>query len=280
MTISEFKKDAKLKLSGKWIKAALITLVYILIVGALEMVGSLSKNETLNSVYKVVISIINVPFSFGYLAQIIKLSRGEEVNVFDFITIGLQSLGKVYAVLGRTIQKLILPIIAFTVAIIFFIISLSFVISSTFGGFNGSAETSYVGLFILSLILFFIVLIYWIAKSLSYELTSYILLDNQNATGKEIVEKSEKLMQNNKLNYLKLAFSFIGWYFIMGIVCVIPIIGYIAAIIGFLFLSPYITVSMFNFYENLNDTVVITANVKDDNENDNDNDDENIDPIQ
>ena len=60
-------------------------------------------------------------------------------------------------------------------------------------------------------------------------------------TGKEIVEKSAELMKGNIASFIFLDLSFIGWV----------ILSCITLGIGFFWLTPYMQVSIFNFYRNL-----------------------------
>lgn len=258
MAISELKKEVKIKLTGKWGKAIILTIVYTIIVGILEMIGEAINNQALKALYQLVIIVINVPFSYGFVASLIKLSRGEDVNFTDFITLGLQSFGKVWAVVGRTIQKLILPIILIIVGIVVFFIGL-------IQGFAMQNETAAMMIPIGALIIL-LAYIYYIVKALSYQLTSYVLYDNPDLTGKEIVEKSEELMTGNKWNYIFMILSFIAWYLLIGLIVYISnllvstsIAFVLIALVGIIaiafYLSPYISFTIISFYEDLNGTV-------------------------
>ena len=65
--------------------------------------------------------------------------------------------------------------------------------------------------------------------------------DNPNLSSKEVVEESEKLMTGNRGKYFVLQLSFIGW----------AILACLTFGIGFLWLTPYITISTICFYEAL-----------------------------
>lgn len=279
MTISELKKEAKVKLAGKWGKAILLTVIYTIIVGILEMIGTAINNNTLSAIYRLVIAIINVPFSYGFIASMIKLSRGEDVGITDFITLGLQSFGKVWAVVGRTIQKLILPIILIIISIVILIIGVvqNFAQSINYYSTAASTSSSYGFLSLVGIILFIAAWIYYIVKALSYQLTSYILYDNQNATGKEIVEKSADLMTGNKWKYIGIAFSFIGWYLLIVLITFVSaavfsnsvissLVTMIALLVIAFYLSPYIAFTTINFYEDLNGSTTTSKQVEENKE--------------
>ena len=87
-----------------------------------------------------------------------------------------------------------------------------------------------------------IALYVWVAiKSLFYVLVYQVAYDNPNLSSKEVVEESEKLMTGNRGKYFVLQLSFIGWV----------ILACLTFGIGFLWLTPYITISTICFYEAL-----------------------------
>ena len=250
MTISELKKDAKTRLKGKMGKAFGIMAIYFIISFLLQLIGTFLKNQTLNIIYQIVILIVTFPFSYGILASMIKLSRNEEVVITDFINIGLQNLCKIWGILGLTIIKLLLPTILYVVSII--VCSLAI------------ASANSAGITLITAVIMICIMIYYIAKTLSYILSSYILFDEGNLSSKEIVEKSNELMKGNKGKYILLGLSFIGWFlliyafaFVIGILG--SILGVVGAILGFILmavgafiLSIYIEFTFISFYEDLN----------------------------
>lgn len=235
MTSSELRANARESLKGKWGKAALITLVYVIInwvinfiLGFIPFIGG------------ILVTIISLPLSFGLLVTFMKLKRNEEVTYTDFLNLGFSNFGKVWAVLGNIILKLIIPI----VLVIVFIMVMTFSgIGAGVGvAFNStSATTGFAGLTIVGLIGYIASLIYLTVKSYYYTLSFYILYDNQNKTGKEIVEESQKLMTGNRWSFFWLGLTFIGW----------AILAAFTFGIGMLWLMPYIIVTFVAFYESL-----------------------------
>ncbi len=255
MVISELKKDARIKLSGVYFKSIIINLVYLIIVGILESIGNIINNDILSLVYKTLVLIISLPFSYGLLASMLKLSRNEEASPTDFITIGLNNMSKVWKVFGRTILKVIIPIILFiitsTISILAFSYSVAYSLNPT--------------IIIVTLILFIAAAIYYVVKLLSYILTYYILYDNSNLSAKEIVEKSKSLMNTHKWDYIILCLSFIGWILLIYL-CTMLLIMYVNEIlativlfISYLSLLPYISFSMINFYEELDSSKKVSS---------------------
>jgi len=80
-----------------------------------------------------------------------------------------------------------------------------------------------------------------IVKSLSYSMAFFILRDNPQISATEAITRSRKMMKGYKGKLFGLQLSFIGW----GFLCILSL-G-----IGFLWLLPYIYLSIANFYEEL-----------------------------
>ena len=238
MSISELKKDAKIKLSGIYFKTIIINILYLLIISVLEMIGNLINNNILSIIYQTI------------LLSMLKLSRSENVSLTDFINIGLQNSKKVLKVFGRLLLKIIFPIILIIISSIIFTIILIYTLYNSI---------STIPLIICGIILIASI-VYYIAKLLSYILIFYIIYDNKDITSKEILEKSHKLMNSHKLDYILLCISFIGWYLLIS-VCSKILLMFVNQILAILFLGisillliPYISFSLINFYEELINT--------------------------
>lgn len=96
-------------------------------------------------------------------------------------------------------------------------------------------------IFILAIILYIASVFYMTVKSLSLSLSSFIAYDNDNMSGKESCELSQKLMKGNKGNLFVLSLSFIGW----------AILTVFTLCIGTFWLIAYTNVSVICFYETL-----------------------------
>jgi uncharacterized membrane protein len=100
-------------------------------------------------------------------------------------------------------------------------------------GFGGIAVIGFIG-YIASII-------YTVVKGYLYSLSFYILYDNPDKSGKEIVEESATLMQGNRWRFFWLGLTFIGWV----------ILSAFTFYIGMLWVMPYIMVAFVCFYEDL-----------------------------
>jgi len=112
-----------------------------------------------------------------------------------------------------------------------------------FQGFN-NFNTS-LGAYLLMLLFTFLwtllLIIPGIIAVLSYSMTFYILADDNSIGAMEVIDKSKKMMDGYKWKYFCLGLRFIGW----SLLCILTL-G-----IGFLWLLPYMQVSMVKFYDDI-----------------------------
>lgn len=236
MVASEIRANARKSLTGKWGKAALLTLVYTIIVFVINFVCNL-----IPAIGGIILFVISTPMSYGLLVSFMKLKRDEEVNYTDFLSIGFSSFAKVWSVFGNMILKMILPICLLVVFIILLVVSLGGSLASAVIAESGSGVAGFGFLAFISLIGYIASLIYVVVKGYLYSLSYYILNDNPNMTGKEVVVESERLMRGSRWRFFWLGLTFIGWLILAGIT-----LG-----IGMLWLMPYIMVAFVCFYEDL-----------------------------
>lgn len=239
MVASQLRANARESLRGKWGKAALLTLCYVLISFVISFV--LALIPVIGSIASTVISL---PISFGLLASFIKLKRDEEVSYTDFLNLGFSNFGKVWGVFGNMILKMIVPVVLVVVFIIVFAVGMGGSAASLLA-YNSSASVGsaagFGGVAIIGFIGYIASLIYAVVKGYLYSLSYYVLFDNPDKTGKEIVEESESLMRGNRWSFFWLGLTFIGW----------AILSVFTFYIGMLWLMPYMMVAMVCFYEAL-----------------------------
>jgi uncharacterized membrane protein len=241
MVSSDLRKSARVALQGKWGKSALLTLCYLVITFAITFV--LNLIPVIGGIAQVVISL---PISFGLLAVFMKLKRNEDVGYADFLSIGFSNFGKVWGVLGNIILKMIIPIVLVIVFIVIMILGMG-------GSFTSILATSYTsssyttaaagfgGIAVIGFIGYIASIIYTVVKGYLYSLSFYILYDNPDKSGKEIVEESESMMKGNRWRFFWLGITFIGWV----------ILSAFTLYIGMLWVFPYILVTFVCFYEDL-----------------------------
>lgn len=255
MKSKELKKEALSKISGKFHKLVLIQLLFTLISIAFNiLIDSLNGKTNSSTVASFAISLIylifSFPFAFGVLSSTVNISRGKDDSVTEFINIGLKKFASFWRVTIRLTLKLILPIIIF--AIIIAVIT-GVIVSKSSPNVNDLIAN----LIIMLLVVYVLFAIFMIILLLPYVLSSFILHDNPEKTGKEILQISVTMMKNNKLKYIGLLFSFLGWYLLAGIIVYFSTLylsetaAQIISYLPMLFLSPYITITQLAFYENL-----------------------------
>lgn len=248
MKISELKKEARMDLTGKWGLAVGINLVHLVITLCLTYVAN-SIQGIIGAILALIIGIITIPLSYGLTASMLKLSRNENVGIADFIKIGFKNFKRSVFLSLSIFVRMIIPII-----LIAFAGTLSIV--SGFASNISSADSS-AGIFsVVSLVLSVVAMIWLIYKILSYALSTYLLVDDEEAKSKEVITKSSELMKGNKLKFVGLVFSFFGWFLLCGILAAIAesidvTFGTVVMYGLSLLLAPYITFTEINFYEEL-----------------------------
>lgn len=80
-----------------------------------------------------------------------------------------------------------------------------------------------------------------IIKSFAYSMTFYIMADDKEIGANDAIEKSQKIMMGNKWKLFRLELRFFGW----ALLCLLTL-G-----IGFIWLIPYIQVTMVKFYDDI-----------------------------
>lgn len=249
---SEIKKVALTELKGKWPKAFGITTLFTIINIALSYVLTVVQNITVNipilyyGVNLIYLAIF-LPLSFGLISSIRKLVKGEKVGTTTFLNDAILNCTKTIAIFIRTLLKMILPSLIIIVGItgILFLTVQALPLTET----NASGYAIYISL------LSFIIFIGIALSALPYTLSTYILIDNKELKSKEIITQSSILMNNNKWNFVKLIFSFIGWILLIAILSTIISLLTIESAsnyvqwFGMIFLMPYIIASISIFYE-------------------------------
>ena len=281
MTATGTRAEARKSLAGKWNRGALIALCYSIVESVLELLGNgLKDNNALYSAYQIVFFIISVPISYGFIVSFIKLKRDEAVEAFDFLKIGFESFSRAWSIALNKFLKMIVPVIVMVISLILIGIAIAFTttssilsktteaknrletqnnysLSSTDSNYrelqketdnivntalNNSNNKSLTAVLLTIAFGIYIVCIFWIVvKSLSLSLSSFVAYDNDNMSGKESCELSQKLMKGNKGNLFLLSLSFIGWALLIPLT-----LG-----IGSFWLTAYMNVSVVCFYDTL-----------------------------
>ncbi|MFI5260458.1 MAG: DUF975 family protein [Candidatus Paceibacteria bacterium] len=116
-------------------------------------------------------------------------------------------------------------------------------IEQLFTGFKkyGRSLVAYLLIVIFVLLWALLLIVPGIIAALSYVMTYFILVDDETISAHDAIKKSKKMMYGHKWKCFRLALIFICW----GILSIFTL-G-----IGFLWLIPYIQVTMAKFYDEL-----------------------------
>ena len=228
MISSDFRTEARRKLSGKWGKAVFIVLAYMALTFVIGFIEGLFP-ESMEEIFGLVNTIINVPLSFGLVFAFLKLFNGEDVKAFDFATLGFSNFGKSWGVAFQMFLKMILPEIAVIVAFVIIMVggvSMGFMAFSTQ---SSGASAFSMFMLLIGIILLVASIVWLITKSYYYQLAILVAIDNPDMSGADAVEESQRLMTGKRASLFCLELSFIGW----------AILGAIPFGIGLLWVLPY-----------------------------------------
>lgn len=253
MISSDFRTEARRKLSGKWGKVACITLAYMAIFFLINLLKDLFSDSA-EWFFSLVTTIIEIPLSFGMIISFMKLYNGEDVKVFDFFTLGFSNFAKSWKISLHIFLKMLVPIILIVVSCVF--IGIGSLVISEIALYTSTSLNNLAWLAIVEFILFIVSLIWSITKYYYYQMAYYIAVDNEDMTAKETVEKSRELMTGNRAKLFWLELSFIGW----------AILSIFTLGIAYLWLTPYVLFATIAFYNFVSDnksnveTEVVTEN--------------------
>ena len=252
MISSDFRTEARRKLSGKWGKAVCIVLAYMALTFVIGFIEGLFP-ESMEEIFSLVNTIINVPLSFGLVFAFLKLFNGENVKAFDFATLGFSNFGKSWGVAFQMFLKMILPEIAVIVAFVIIMVGGVSMGLMAFSTQSSGASVFSMFMLLIGIILLVASIVWLITKSYYYQLAILVAIDNPDMSGADAVEESQRLMTGKRASLFCLELSFIGW----------AILGAIPFGIGLLWVLPYAHLAKIAFYKyalgNTDNVEVITS---------------------
>lgn len=126
-------------------------------------------------------------------------------------------------------------------------------IEDMFSGFSNWL-TSFCVYFLMALFTFLwslLLVIPGIIKAISYSMSYYILAENPELSAMEAIKKSKEMTQGHKWDIFITSLSFIGW----------SLLSCLTLGIGYLWLIPYMNITMANIYRQLNDKETILTTI-------------------
>ena len=123
-------------------------------------------------------------------------------------------------------------------------------LEQVFEGFKkfGKALSAYLLVVLFTLLWALLLIIPGIIAAISYSQVFYILNDDGIISAGDSIKKSKKMMYGYKWKYFCLGFRFIGW----------ALLSILTLGIGFLWLFPYIQVTMAKFYDDVKSVGAVT----------------------
>lgn len=238
MVSSDYRKEARERLTGKWGKSALIMLIYLVIVVILNLLDKQTEGFA-NLVVSIFTVVINVPIIYGLTMTFMKLFDGQDVNYVDFIRDGFDNFSRSWNVAWSIFVKILIP---------FILLIISYILMGLGGAgafvayTHASSETTsgaLIGLLIIGIILAIVSYIWLVVKSYYYQLSTLIAIENPEMSSNDAVEKSKELMDGKRWKLFCLQFSFFGW----------AILAAFTFGIGILWLAPYMQFAVISFYK-------------------------------
>ncbi|MCI9627335.1 MAG: DUF975 family protein [Clostridia bacterium] len=225
LTRKELKQNAWQELSGKWGKAAGVTLgymgIWLAMILVVELIDALSGVSILGSIIVLILIVVClIPLAFvmptGYEWIFLKLHRGE-TTYFGDIFLPFAQVGKILVIaICIWIMKLPFPVLQELVRSVH--INKMIVWILTIGA---SVAVAYI--------------------SLTFILINYIMYDQKELGIIATMKRSTELMKGQKWNCYILLLSFFFWYLLVLVTCGIAV----------LWVAPYVKTTMANFYDEL-----------------------------
>ena len=224
---SQLKELSKNQLNGNWKLPIINTLIYLLISIVISFVEGIVYSGTLVGVLTIISFMIGVWSTVGipkFYLEFIKDNR--KVQLTDAL-VSLQILGK------SLLYNIIIGIITFIILII--------AIGITVFSIDNTGI-----LFFIRFIISMSIYVGFIILAIGWSQAPYIIVEN-NIGVIESMKISMKMMKGYKLKYFTLGLSFIGW----------AILSILTLGIGFLWLIPYINLTLANFYKDICEDFII-----------------------
>lgn len=208
----QIRTKAKDFLTGGWKTFAFTSLLYLVFLLLVSYVPRLLKVPYILCI--ILQNVCNIFFSYGLFSVFWNYAHGHDIRFFDFAIVALKNVKRAFLLFFYTALRLILPFIGV-------IISTVLIASSITGSYIYASQEIgnspfLIAVLIISSILAIISYYFFFTKSLYYVFSNLIAIEHSEWSEKECVVKSKEMMKGHRIQYLKLLFSFVGW-FIVGI---------------------------------------------------------------
>lgn len=238
MTSSGYKAEAKKALSGNWVKVGLTVALYSILC---TLATNIANGVT---TMKVVMSNSGMLKGFkGGTDDIRNLS-----DMIKRISDATSSVATITSVINVLVQSLL--IVGFFTFMINVLRRNNVDISDIFGGvrywLKALGLILLVGIYTFLWTLLFV--IPGIVKGFSYSMSLYIFAQNPEKGINQCIAESQEMMKGRKWNLFCLYFSFFGWYLLIGVAALIPLVNIVALIVAPYVIQTYVQTAVTAFY--------------------------------
>lgn len=233
--ITKIKAKARKSLTGKYTDVVIAILIYGLLMGMCYATAAFIKEPPMIIFLGLIITSL---FYMGLLQIMIKIARNKKTSFNELfqrtdaffrcaaITIVFIAVNAICALLEFTAVNSLCVFISYQT-------DLNIALSSF--------------MIVVGIILSAAIMVFWIVLMLCLSQSYFILYDNEDMPLGDIFRTSMDMMDGHKTDYLILCLSFVGWMFL----------GLFTMGILYLWLIPYMGVSMTNFYDKIKKDVKI-----------------------
>lgn len=233
--IGKIKAKARKSLNGKYIDPVIATLIYALLIMMCIATACYIKEPPMTIFLGLIITSL---FYMGLLQIMIKIARNKKTTFNELF----QRTDAFFRCAAITIVFLAINTIC---ALLEFTAVNSLYVFITYQVDLNIALSSF--MIVVGIILSAAIMVFWIILMLCLSQSYFILYDNEDMPLGDIFKVSMDMMEGHKADYIMLCLSFIGWI----------ILGIFTLGILYLWLIPYIKVSMVNFYDKIKKDVKI-----------------------
>lgn len=247
MKIGTYKKIAREKLAGQWGMNAGILFLSILLVGAVSQISSIVSNEQAQAVITNALEIF-VLFAFSYSLYYVALYvlRGGRAEIGQLFVIFQKKYYVPILLLNviSTIVQIVIGLLVFIPLLIqggfamYFnlVVGRGASVSNSDTLLNSIGNGSFIVVLLVSIVVFFFVVA---VVSGIFDFAAWLKFDFPDMSIMDCVKNGWRLLKDRFGKYILLQLSFIGWL----------ILGFMALVIGLLFVIPYINVTNAAFYD-------------------------------
>lgn len=226
MTRVELKQLSKSQLKGNWKTPVLVMLVYTIATMALSFMSEFSSSMGIYLISTIFLIGLAIWFSVGFANFFLRFSETDGKAKFDDLLVSKKSILKSLGLFA------LMFVIGTVLGIIIVFATSSMIV------FSESVST---GMIVGALIVGVVLSIPIVILELALAMTPYIFVDKEELGLIDSIRLSIKMMKGNKWNLFVINLSFIGW----ALLCILTL-G-----IGYLWLGPYIQLTITNFYIDL-----------------------------